>query len=74
MTHFAAHPDLAASDPVIADIIQRETERQACGLEHAPKLVLFDRVGLIGADAVSFSDQLLEVHSWSPLLRAIGLI
>jgi glycine hydroxymethyltransferase len=27
------HPDLAASDPVIAGIIRRETERQALGLE-----------------------------------------
>jgi len=27
------HPDLAASDPLIADILRRETERQACGLE-----------------------------------------
>ena len=33
MSTLTVHPDLAASDPVIADIIQRETERQACGLE-----------------------------------------
>ena len=33
MTHFALHPDLAAADPVVAGIITRETERQACSLE-----------------------------------------
>ena len=33
MSSLDLHPDLTASDPVVAGIIQRETERQARGLE-----------------------------------------
>jgi len=54
-----AHPDLAATDPLVADILRRETERQACGLELIAS-ENFPSVAVLSAMASSLNNKYAE--------------
>ena len=59
MNTLPAHPDLAATDPLVADILRRETERQACGLELIAS-ENFPSVAVLSAMASSLNNKYAE--------------